>query len=189
MNSSKPHSLLDYSYSERKHLDNLTFYKNISQQLMRKYNYEPIDISKYYSHIISLYLLVEKYIESNIENIEPTIKEIVHASYSVLLHIYDNKGTSDIMDDLFKIYDIKNWDYQNASENQLKWEGAISFKVTLEHKIARIKSFYDGIKFKVEDEKVYDTIGDLINYCMIYLIWSKKDFSKDRKLEFVVKTS
>lgn len=180
-------SLLDYDYSQKEHLENLTLYKNINKRLTNKFDYEEIDVETYFKNLKTLYLLTERYIECGIEDITPTIREIIFESYSFLLQLYQDKSLNDITTELFDIYDRKNWDYQNASENQLRWEGAISFKVTLEHKIARFKSFFDGNEFKVKDEKVSDTIGDLINYCIIYLIWSNKNFPKERKIKINVK--
>lgn len=94
-----------------------------------------------------------------------------------------NSSIYDIFDNLFDIYDEKNWDYGNSSEFQLRWDGIYSFKVTIEHKICRIDSFYENGEFKVADEKLGDTVGDLINYCMIYLIWADKGFPMDREVK------
>ncbi|MGV9141589.1 MAG: hypothetical protein ACOC1X_01480 [Promethearchaeota archaeon] len=46
----------------------------------------------------------------------------------------------------------------------------------MEHKLLRLKSFYDGGDIKVTDEKIKDTVIDITNYCMIYLMWSYKDY-------------
>ncbi|MFW6016215.1 MAG: hypothetical protein ACOCRK_07225 [bacterium] len=187
MKNSSIGNLMDYEYSKEEHFNNLMIYGMMSGKIKKYYKQKEMSIKEYVEGIISLYLLIEKYIESGIKDIARTLRDIIVKSYIVLINIFPDKTFDSITKELIDLYERKNWDYQNAAENQLRWSGAISFKTTLEHKIARIKSYYDGIKFKIDDEKIWDTIGDLINYCMIYTIWVVKEFPRNREVNLKYK--
>lgn len=178
-------TLLDYDYTKQEHIDNVSTYYYIKENLIENTNFQEVDFKSYYSNLYSLFFLTEWYIENNIKDIRITINAMVEESYCALLKL-TNKEVDQIAKELFEIYDDKNWDYGNSSENQLRWDGIYSFKVTIEHKICRIDSFYKNEELKVEDEKIKDTIGDLINYCYIYLIWAEKGFPMGRNIEINV---
>jgi len=180
-------SLLDYQYTKEEHQKNLISFQKNAQKIESGFEFKIQNINKYYQGLILLYFLIEKYIESGIQNINVTIEEIIKENYNILLNLFFSSSTIELLtEELINIYDKKNWDYQNASEFQLRWSGIYSFKTTFEHKIIRIKSYYNGLSFKVKDEKVWDTIADLINYCYIYLIWSEKGFPKERNIKMII---
>ncbi|MFW6377121.1 MAG: hypothetical protein ACOCZ5_00610 [bacterium] len=177
--SDKSSEFLDIEYTQKQHLDNLTRYKRLTKKLVKMIPNEDINLELYYKRLKDYYWQVEMFLEAGTGQVMPIIREIVFDSYNMLTTIED-KPLDTIMDELFNTYDSKNWDYQNSSENQLMWDGAYSFKVTLGHKVSRIKSFYERFNFEVKDEKIQDTIADLTNYCLIYLMWLNKGTPKLR---------
>lgn len=77
----------------------------------------------------------------------------------------------EITDDLFEVYKMKNNDYGNSVGDTYQRYGDVSFLVRIEDKINRLKSLtVDNKKQQVADEKVEDTIKDLINYGILWYI-------------------
>lgn len=77
----------------------------------------------------------------------------------------------EITDDLFEVYKMKNNDYGNSVGDTYQRYGDVSFLVRIEDKINRLKSLtVDSKKQQVADEKVEDTIKDLINYGILWYI-------------------
>lgn len=77
----------------------------------------------------------------------------------------------EITDDLFEVYKMKNNDYGNSVGDTYQRYGDVSFLVRIEDKINRLKSLtVDNKKQQVADEKVDDTIKDLINYGILWYI-------------------
>lgn len=183
-NFAEEHPLFDYDYTKKEHKNNKELYNQIYNSLDIKR--EEIEFDYYFDNLKRFYHLAEILLDENIKDIENYIKEMITLSYQMLSSIY-SKEYYYIMKDLLKIYDSKNWDYNNAAENQLRYSGVYTFKTSLEHKILRLKSFHEGKKIKVEDEKITDAIKDLINYCMIYLIWSRKGYDTYRDITVTIK--
>jgi hypothetical protein len=98
-------------------------------------------------------------------------------SYDIL----QSESFNDIFEKLYNIYDKKNWDYQNTEEYRIMYYSPFSFLCILGQKVRRIKSKIIGIDYEV-DENLEDTIYDLINYCMIYLIWLSKGAKMTRNV-------
>lgn len=80
----------------------------------------------------------------------------------------------ELIEELMGIYEEKNWDYNNSAEKLLIAFGDESFLIRGFDKIARLRSFDRDGEMLVKKEKIEDTLGDLFNYCMIYLVWYKK---------------
>ena len=80
----------------------------------------------------------------------------------------------ELIGELKSVYDDKNWDYNNSAEKLLIVFGDEAFIIRAFDKIARLRSFDNDGEMLVKQEKIEDTLGDLFNYCMIYLIWHKK---------------
>lgn len=77
----------------------------------------------------------------------------------------------EITDDLFEVYKMKNNDYGNSVGDTYQRYGDVSFLVRIEDKINRLKSLtVDNKRQQVADEKVEDTIKDLINYGILWYI-------------------
>lgn len=182
---SPEHSLLDYVYTKQEHNRNKKLYNKIYNDFY-DFDFKKINLKTYYKDLKKYYAMAEILLDENIKDIENYLKEIIHLSYQMLYSITDNYFKV-IKKDLLKIYGNKNWDYNNAAENQLKYSGIYTFKTILEHKILRLKSFVEKKEIKVKDEKVTDAIKDLINYCMIYLIWARKGYSTLRDITVNIK--
>ena len=179
------HPLFDYNYTEEEHSENKYLYTDIFYEYFVDIEYENIDFEYYYKNLKMYHILAEQLLDDNIKDIENLLIEMIYLSYQMLYNITD-KCYMTIMDDLLDVYNRKNWDYNNAAENQLRYSGAYSFKTTLEHKMLRLQSFYNDDDIKVGSEKVNDTIMDLVNYCMIYLMWSKKGYPTERNIKMII---
>lgn len=82
----------------------------------------------------------------------------------------------DIVDEMFETYKRKNNDYGNSVGDTYLRYGDVSFLVRIEDKINRLKSLtVDKKDIQVADEKIEDTIMDLANYAILYLIERKID--------------
>lgn len=74
--------------------------------------------------------------------------------------------------ELHDIYKRKNNDYGNSFEDSLNKFGVIAAVVRLQDKVSRYESLTKkGNKQLVEDEKVEDTLLDLINYCIMTVMY------------------
>lgn len=64
----------------------------------------------------------------------------------------------------------KNHDYATEADifRNFRYFGGLGILVRMSDKLARLRSFEENGVFKVEDEKLADTIQDLINYAVIY---------------------
>lgn len=182
----KTNNLFDYEYSHEDHMQNVLMFGELIGKTKKLINkHKEVDVEEFFTKLKDYYLLVEKYIECGMKNILVTIREIIVLCYTFLICYFDyNYG--EIAEKIMETYSRKNWDYNNASEFQLMHSGVYSFKTTIEHKILRIKSFYEGKEFQVEDEKIWDTICDLMTYCFIYAIWVCKDCPMERKINIEV---
>jgi len=76
------------------------------------------------------------------------------------------------------IYAKKNADYGNSFEESLEeYEevfGPIGFVVRADDKMKRIKQLIKTKKAHVEDESFEDTVRDLANYCIMYLMYKER---------------
>ena len=68
----------------------------------------------------------------------------------------------------------KNWDYKNSAEKMLKLQGKHSLENRFTDKVCRINSYTKKGEYKVKDEDLVDTVSDLTNYCLIFLVFYKK---------------
>lgn len=76
-------------------------------------------------------------------------------------------------------YRDKNSDYGNAFEKSMDEDGILVAKIRIGDKIRRIKSLMkNGGVGKVKDEKLEDTYLDLANYCVMTILWIRKQQSK-----------
>lgn len=83
----------------------------------------------------------------------------------------------------------KNKDYGNSADHTLELFGDVAYAVRLHDKVARIEQLVNSTA-EVADEKIEDTILDLVNYlCMYYSYgtteYRLESFIKELK-EFVV---
>jgi len=69
-----------------------------------------------------------------------------------------------------EIMTAKNQDYATDKDvfRNLRLFGGLGILVRMSDKLARLRSFEENKEFAVADEKLSDTIQDLINYAVLY---------------------
>lgn len=82
-----------------------------------------------------------------------------------------------IINKLYKTYVDKNHDYGNSFDDTCDEFGLIAPVIRINDKIKRCKSILKNNNFKV-NESLEDTISDLANYCIMTLMWMKKNSKK-----------
>ena len=82
-----------------------------------------------------------------------------------------------IINKLYKIYVDKNHDYGNSFDDTCDEFGLIAPVIRMNDKMKRCKSVLKNNDFKV-NESLEDTISDLANYCIMTLMWMKKNSKK-----------
>lgn len=88
-------------------------------------------------------------------------------------------GFEDKAAELHDVYKRKNSDYGNSFENSLDIFGVIASVVRLQDKVSRYVSLTTGGNSQqVLDEKVDDTLLDLINYCVMTVMYFETKYSK-----------
>ena len=148
---------------------NLKLYTDIFPVLMikarRKYDFHQLTYREYVNYVLTCFSKL--YGLESINDIKNFTEKLVVMSMAQLKYDEDI-DFGEQYDTAFEMYMDKNKDYNNSSEKQIKHFGHDAFYFRLTDKISRLVA-YDG-NLKVKDEKLQDTILDLINYCMIYLI-------------------
>lgn len=186
MKSSYNKHFLDLVYTPDAHHENLLIYNNIANKIIKDYKhdeYKNESINDYYNHISNMYMLIENFVEDGVYDVSTYLKEIIMNNWFILTN--DPLDIDITIDDLQSIYDNKNWRYGNASEFAMMYDSPFANKVILAHKVKRIKSFIiDNIN--LGDESFMDSIEDLTNYCMIYLIWIDKGMPMLRDVKVAV---
>lgn len=81
------------------------------------------------------------------------------------VEIYDS-----IVKELREIYVAKNNDYGDSVSDTYKKFGDVSFVVRITDKINRVTSLLKAKEQLVLDEKIDDTIKDMVNYGLLWLI-------------------
>lgn len=81
------------------------------------------------------------------------------------IDIYDS-----IITELRNIYVAKNNDYGNSVSNTYELFGDISFATRINDKISRANTLITKDNQQVKDEKLEDTIKDMVNYGILWLI-------------------
>jgi hypothetical protein len=86
--------------------------------------------------------------------------------------------------DLNKTYEVKNERYGDSFKKLLEEYGDVAFLIRIGDKFERIKTLLKNPSLNdQQDESVYDTIKDLANYCLMYLVENsiKKDLEAGNK--------
>lgn len=81
------------------------------------------------------------------------------------VEVYDS-----IVKELREIYVAKNNDYGDSVSDTYKKFGDVSFAVRITDKVNRVTSLLKARKQLVTDEKIDDTIKDMVNYGLLWLI-------------------
>ena len=86
---------------------------------------------------------------------------------------YDN-----IMKELRAIYVAKNNDYGSSVTDTYNKFGDVSFMVRITDKINRATTLLSNNNRQVQDEKLEDTIKDMVNYGILWLIEREENVEK-----------
>ena len=85
-----------------------------------------------------------------------------------------------IIETMSKTYEAKNADYGDSVGDTYKKFGDVSFLTRITDKYNRILSLSDkGECGQVKDESIDDTILDMANYCILWLV--ERAAAKDKK--------
>ncbi|MGM9544214.1 MAG: nucleotide modification associated domain-containing protein [Romboutsia timonensis] len=76
----------------------------------------------------------------------------------------------ELLDKMHKLYRAKNKDYGNSANSTYEMYGDLAYAVRINDKMNRINSLIKNGKAEVKDESLDDTILDLANYCVMWLI-------------------
>ena len=185
MNYSDKH-FLDLEYTPDQHHENLLSYKAITNRIKKGFDYDfynSMNIQDFYNHLDNMYMLIEDLIENGIYDIGNYFKEIILVNWHWLIN--DPLDLDVIIGKLMEIYDTKNWKYANTDEYRIMYYSPYATLLMLAQKIRRLKS---QVKKGIDlgEESFDDTIMDLTNYCMIYLIWMAKGMPKLRDVEIKI---
>lgn len=116
---------------------------------------------------------------SNPEKIECLlhITSIARAAYQG--HAQVKLSMDEISQEQLDTYRKKNADYGNAFEKSMDDDGILVAKIRIGDKIRRINSLIkNNGEGQVKDEKLEDTYLDLANYCVMTILWIRKQYSK-----------
>lgn len=116
---------------------------------------------------------------SNPEKIECLlhITSIARAAYQHYAQV--TLSMSEISQEQLYTYRKKNADYGNAFEKSMDEDGILVAKIRIGDKIRRINSLIkNNGEGQVTDERLEDTYLDLANYCVMTILWIRKQYSK-----------
>lgn len=116
---------------------------------------------------------------SNPEKIECLlhITSIARAAYQHYAQV--TLSMSEISQEQLYTYRKKNADYGNAFEKSMDEDGLLVAKIRIGDKIRRINSLIkNNGEWQVKDERLEDTYLDLANYCVMTILWIRKQYSK-----------
>ena len=105
------------------------------------------------------------------------ITSIARAAYQHYAEV--TLSMAEISQEQLYTYRKKNADYGNAFEKSMDEDGILVAKIRIGDKIRRINSLIkNGGEGQVKDEKLEDTYLDLANYCVMTVLWIRKQQSK-----------
>lgn len=116
---------------------------------------------------------------SNQEKIECLlhITSIARAAYQHYAQV--TLSMAEISQEQLYTYRKKNADYGNAFEKSMNEDGLLVAKIRIGDKIRRINSLIkNNGEGQVTDERLEDTYLDLANYCVMTILWIRKQYSK-----------
>lgn len=80
---------------------------------------------------------------------------------------WDKQTHKDLCEELHQTYLAKNKDYGNAFAEQIQEYGQVVSLIRIEEKFKRFKQLILTEEQAVEDEKAFDTLLDMANYCLL----------------------
>lgn len=105
------------------------------------------------------------------------ITSIARAAYQG--HAQVKLSMDEISQEQLDTYRKKNADYGNAFEKSMDDNGILVAKIRIGDKIRRINSLIkNNGEGQVKDERLEDTYLDLANYCVMTILWIRKQQSK-----------
>lgn len=105
------------------------------------------------------------------------ITSIARAAYQGYAQV--KLSMDEISQEQLDTYRKKNADYGNAFEKSMDEDGLLVAKIRIGDKIRRINSLIkNNGEGQVKDEKLEDTYLDLANYCVMTILWIRKQQSK-----------
>lgn len=105
------------------------------------------------------------------------ITSIARAAYQHYAQV--TLSMAEISQEQLYTYRKKNADYGNAFEKSMDEDGLLVAKIRIGDKIRRINSLIkNNGEGQVKDEKLEDTYLDLANYCVMTILWIRKQYSK-----------
>jgi hypothetical protein len=105
------------------------------------------------------------------------ITSIARAAYQGYAKV--TLSMDEISQEQLDTYRKKNADYGNAFEKSMDEDGLLVAKIRIGDKIRRIQSLiHNGGEGQVKDERLEDTYLDLANYCVMTILWIRKQQSK-----------
>ena len=105
------------------------------------------------------------------------ITSIARAAYQHYAEV--TLSMAEISQEQLYTYHKKNADYGNAFEKSMDEDGLLVAKIRIGDKIRRINSLIkNNGEGQVKDEKLEDTYLDLANYCVMTILWIRKQYSK-----------
>lgn len=105
------------------------------------------------------------------------ITSIARAAYQG--HAQVKLSMDEISQEQLDTYRKKNADYGNAFEKSMDEDGLLVAKIRIGDKIRRINSLIkNNGEGQVKDERLEDTYLDLANYCVMTILWIRKQQSK-----------
>lgn len=105
------------------------------------------------------------------------ITSIARAAYQHYAEV--TLSMDEISQEQLDTYRKKNADYGNAFEKSMDEDGLLVAKIRIGDKIRRINSLIkNNGERQVKDERLEDTYLDLANYCVMTILWIRKQYSK-----------
>jgi hypothetical protein len=136
------------------------------------YNLYPFRISNLFKECFSKDVSDSDQIEGLLH-----ITSIARAAYQHYAQV--TLSMAEISQEQLDTYRKKNADYGNAFEKSMDEDGLLVAKIRIGDKIRRINSLIkNNGEGQVKDEKLEDTYLDLANYCVMTILWIRKQQSK-----------
>ena len=96
---------------------------------------------------------------------------------------WDKQTHKDLCEELHQTYLAKNKDYGNAFSEQIQEYGQVVSLIRIEEKFKRFKQLVLTEEHEVKDEKAFDTLLDMANYCLLAAMEYLRDADTADKAE------
>ena len=154
--------------------ENLKFYDKVKDELIENSSRMPIknyDI-KYLREDFDR--LVASFLKNECFEIA-RMNLIRIALIGLRLQMQEGAEVDDILAELRGIYIIKNKKYGDSFGRQYRKYGLLSSFIRLEDKISRAEQLILNGESPTRDESLIDTLGDMVNYCIMTIVEIEKN--------------